>query len=187
MLPSNHAWKEGSMIDLNKTTPQMDLAIQDIEHLVEALRAYHAIYSPLLQRREQRDAAHTYRQGWLATWPRKSSEPMVLAIEGVAPQAVRAMQAFISEGPWNDARLLHRHWEAGETDLGADDGVLRVDGSDLPKQGGHAGGVKRQDGGELGPRANGQAGVGVGYARSQGYTWLDRRVSGPAAWCTDDA
>jgi hypothetical protein len=71
----------------------------------------------------------------LATLPRKSIEPMVLAVDGVAPKAVRAMQAFISEGQWNDERLLHQHWKEVETDLGADDGVLMVDGSDFPKQG----------------------------------------------------
>ena len=31
------------MTTLIATTPKMDLAIQDIEHLVEELRAYHAI------------------------------------------------------------------------------------------------------------------------------------------------
>ena len=175
------------MSDLIQTTPRMALATQDIEHLVEELRAYHAIYSPLFQRREQRDAAHTYLQGLLATLPRKSIEPMVLAVEDVAPKAVRAMQAFISEGQWNDERLLHRHWEEVNTDLGADDGVLMVDGSDFPKQGGHSVGVKRQYCGELGKRANCQAGVFVGYVSSQGYTLLDRRLYMPAEWCTDDA
>ena len=58
------------MMDLIETTPKMDLAIQDIAHLVEELRAYHAIYSPLLQRREQREAAHTSLQGLLAPLPR---------------------------------------------------------------------------------------------------------------------
>ena len=52
------------MTTLIETTPKMDLAMQDIAHLVEELRAYHAIYSPLLQRREQREAAHTYLQGF---------------------------------------------------------------------------------------------------------------------------
>jgi SRSO17 transposase len=187
MLPITPEWKEGSMSDLIETAPRMDLSVQDIEHLVEELRVYHAIYSPLLQRREQRDAAHTYLQGLLAPLPRKSIEPMVLAVEGVAPTAVRAMQAFLSEGTWKDERLLHQHWREVETDLGADEGVLMVDGSDFPKQGVHSVGVKRQYCGELGKRANCQAGVFVGYASPQGYTVLDRRLYVPAEWLTDDA
>ena len=175
------------MTTLTETTPKMDLAIQDIEHLVEELRAYHAIYSPLFQRREQREAAHSYLQGLLATLPRKSIEPMVLAVDGVAPKAVRAMQSFISEGQWNDERLIQQHWKEVETDLGAAAGVLMVDGSDFPKQGVHSVGVKRQYCGELGKRANCQAGVFVGYVSSQGYTVLDRRLYVPTAWLTDAA
>jgi SRSO17 transposase len=151
------------------------------------LRAYHAIYSPLFQRREQREAAHTYLQGLLAPLPRKSIEPMVLAVEGVAPKAIRAMQSFISEGRWHDEQLLHQHWQEVETDLGADDGVLMVDGSDFPKQGVHSVGVKRQYCGEVGKRANCQAGVFVGYVSPQGYTLLDRRLYLPVEWLTDDA
>ena len=147
------------MTELIETAPKMDLVIEDIEYLVEELRAYHAIYSPLFQWREQREAAHSSLQGLLAPLPRKAIEPMVLAVDGVAPKAVRAMQSFLSAGPWNDERLLHQHWKEVEADLGADDGVLMVDGSDFPKQGGHAVGVKRQYGGELGQRAHGQAGV----------------------------
>ncbi len=142
---------------------------------------------PSFQRREQREAAHSYLQGLLATLPRKSIEPMVLAVDGVAPKAVRAMQSFISEGQWNDERLMQQHWKEVETDLGAADGVLMVDGSDFPKQGVHSVGVKRQYCGELGKRANCQAGVFVGYVSSQGYTVLDRRLYVPAAWLTDDA
>src|SRR6266404_3825201 len=187
MLPITPEWKEGSMSDLIETAPRMDLSVQDIEHLVEELRAYHAIYSPLFQRREQREAAHTYLQGLLATLPRKSIEPMVLMVDGAASKAVRAMQAFISEGQWNDERLLHQHWKEVERDLGADDGVLMVDGSDFPKQGIHAAGVKRQYCGELGKRANGQAGVFVGYVSTKGYTVLDRRLYLPVEWVTDAA
>ena len=175
------------MSDLIETAPRMDLSVQDIEHLVEELRAYHAIYRPLFQRREQREAAHAYLQGLLATLPRKSIEPMVLAVDGVAPKAVRAMQSFISEGQWNDERLLHRHWKEVEVDLGAAEGVLMVDGSDFPKQGSHSVGVKRQYCGELGKRANCQAGVFVGYGSSQGYTVLDRRLYVPTEWLTDEA
>jgi len=59
MLPLNHAWKEGSMSAVIETTPQMDLATQDMEPLGEELHSSHAIDRPLLQRREQREAAHT--------------------------------------------------------------------------------------------------------------------------------
>jgi len=54
------------------------------------------------------------------------------------------MPAVISAGAWHDGALLLQHGKEVETDLGEDDGVLRVDGSDFPKQGGHAAGVKRQ-------------------------------------------
>jgi len=74
-----------------------------------------------------------------------------------------------------------------ERDLVADEGVLMVDGSDVPKQGVQSVGGKRQYGGELGQRANGQAGVFVGSVTSQGYTMLDRRLYVPAEWLTDDA
>jgi SRSO17 transposase len=187
MQPIGHAWKEGSMMDLIETTPKMELVIQDMEHLVEALRDYHPLYSPLLQRREQREAAHTSLQGLLAELPRKSIEPLVRALEGAHPHTVRAIQAFISAGAWDDDTLLLQHWKAVEKALGEDDGVLRVDGSDFPKQGVPSAGVKRQYGGELGKRANCQAGVFVGDVSTPGYTLLDRRLSLPAEWITDDA
>ena len=39
MLPLSHAWKEGRMTALIETAPKMDVAIQDMEPLVEELRA----------------------------------------------------------------------------------------------------------------------------------------------------
>ena len=187
MLPITPEWKEGSRSDLIETAPRLEVSVQDSEPLVEELRASHAIDSPLLQRREQREAAHPSLQGWLATLPRQSIEPMVLAVDGVAPTAVRAIQSFSSAGRWNDGRLVHQHGKEVERDLGADDGVLMVDGSDVPQQGVHAVGVQRQDCGALGKRAHCQAGVFVGAATSQGYTMLERRLYVPAAWLTDDA
>src|SRR2546428_7491694 len=136
MLSSNYMWKEGSMTVLIETTPKMDLALHDIEHLVEELRAYHAIYSPLLQRREQREAAHTYLQGLLAPLPRKSIEPLVLAVDGVAPQAVRALPSFISVGMWHDEQLLDQQWEEVEKGLGGCEGGVVVDGSGFSEEGG---------------------------------------------------
>lgn len=165
-----------------ETTAVMDLTPGDLDALVAELRAYHAIYSPLFQRREQREWAGTYLHGLLLDLPRTSIAPLVLAVEGVQPQAVRAMQQFISEGSWDDPALLHHHWQEVDHELGADDGVLILDGSDFPKQGLDSVGVTRQYGGELGKRANCQAGVFLGYASRQGYTLLDRRLYVPQEW-----
>jgi hypothetical protein len=51
MLSNSPPWKEDSMTALITTAPQMELAIEDIEHLVEELHAYHASYEPLVQQR----------------------------------------------------------------------------------------------------------------------------------------
>jgi SRSO17 transposase len=119
--------------------------------------------------------------------PRKSMEPMVLALEGTSPKAVRAMQQCLTEGAWDDEAILTRHWQEVEPALGDDEGVLTLDGRDVPQQGTHSVGVTRQDGGELGKRANCQAGVCLGDASPQGYTWLDRRWFLPQEWLTDAA
>jgi len=164
----------------------MELTPQAIDNLVEELREYHAIYSPLFQRREQREGADKYLRGLLLEIPRKSIEPMVLALEGANAKAVRTLQLFISEGTWDDETLLHRHWQEVDTLLGEDDGVLTLDGSDFLKQGQASVGVKRQYCGEVGKRANCQAGVYLGYASRQGYTLVDRRLYLPQEWVADE-
>jgi SRSO17 transposase len=169
------------------TVPALDLAPQEVDALIEALGAYHAIYSPLFRRREQRKWSQQYMHGLLLELPRKSIEPMVLALEGANRNTVRAMQQFLREGAWEDAALLQRHWQEVARDLGDDDGVLTLDGSDVPKQGTESVGVQRQYGGELGKRANCQAGVFLGYARPQGYTLRDRRLYRPQEWVEDAA
>ena len=81
---------------------------------------------------------------------------------------VRSLQQFIGESPWCDSPLLARHWqEVGQT-LGEDEGVLIVDGSDFRKQGQESVGMARQWCGELGKKANCQAGVFLAYAGRQG-------------------
>jgi SRSO17 transposase len=100
------------MIDIQpiETAPIMDLVPEDLEALLGELHAYHAIYSPLFQRREQRAWSAKYLHGLLLELPRKSIEPMVLALEGANRNAVRAMQQFLSAGTWDDQAILRRHW-----------------------------------------------------------------------------
>jgi SRSO17 transposase len=169
------------------TAPAMELTTQAINDLVEALREYHARYSPLFQRREQREGAEQYLHGLLLEVPRKSIEPMVLALEGAHAKAVRTMQLVISEGTWDDDALLKRHWQEGDAYLGEEEGVLTLGGRDFLKQGRDSVGVKRQSCGAVGKRANCHAGVYLGYASRQGYTLLDRRLYLPQEWVEGEA
>jgi len=174
------------MITAIDTAPVMDLRPPDVDSLVEELQAYHAIYSPLFQRREQRQWSAEYLRGLLLEIPRKSIEPMMLALQGADQNAIRAMQQFVGEGAWNDDAILKRHWREVDETLGDEDGVLTLDGSDFLKQGTESVGVKRQYCGEVGKRANCQAGVFLGYASSAGYTLLDRRLYLPIEWVEDE-
>jgi hypothetical protein len=96
------------MIPAIETAPVMSLRPQDVESLVDALHAYHAIYSPLFQCREQRQWSADYLYGLLLDIQRKSIEPMVLALHGADSNAIRAMQQFVSEGAWSDRTILQR-------------------------------------------------------------------------------
>jgi SRSO17 transposase len=169
------------------TAPALDLAPQEVDALIEELGTYHAIYSPLFRRREQRQWSQQYLHGLRLELPRTSIAPMVLALEGANRNTVRALQQFLSEGAWEDDTIRQRHWQEVDRDLGDDDGVLALDGSDFPKQGDASVGVKRQYCGELGKRANCQAGVFLGSASQQGYTLLDRRLYLPQEWVEEEA
>ena len=81
-----------------ETVPNFDLSEQDVELLNEELEEFHEIFSPLYQRREQREWALLYLQGLLSDSSRKSIEAMILHLLGDAPNAIRALQNFISEG-----------------------------------------------------------------------------------------
>src|SRR3712207_9220367 len=71
--------------------PEQNLAPCDVEGLAEELVAYHALFSPLFVREEQRRWALAYLHGQLLTLDRKSIEPMALAL---ADGNVQAMQQF---------------------------------------------------------------------------------------------
>ena len=171
-----------------ETTPELNLSVAEIEEqLLAELTTYHGIYSPLFQRREQREQSEQYLRGLLSNIKNKSVESIVLHFAGDNPNAVRAGQQFLGQGAWADAPILRRHWQEVEQDLGDAEGVLIVDGSDFPKQGQDSVGVKRQLCGELGKIANCQAGVFLSYASAKGYTLLDRRLYLPREWVEEEA
>ena len=170
------------MIEQIETISLNQLLTTDVQELAPELEAYHSIYADCFGRREQREKCHSYMHGLLQQLPNKSIETMMLHNDGDNPNSIRAMQHFISQGAWDDAAVLNRHAVEVDKDLGDEEGVLIVDGSDFPKQGTESVGVKRQWCGQLGKVANCQAGVFLGYASQHGYTLLDRRLYVPEVW-----
>lgn len=185
------ALQEQDITDLTRTvSPALHLRSADLESVVEDLAAYHARFAPLFARAEQRAWAEVYLRGLLvADVPRKNSEAVALRLLGAGPGAearVRALQHFVGVGAWDDAALLAAHQRCVAETLGEAEGVLIIDGSDVPKQGTHSAGVARQWCGASGKKDNCQAGVFLGYASRKGATLLDRRLYLPALWFSDD-
>jgi len=157
------------------------LTPEQVDHLLEELREYHELFSPLFFRKEQRKWAFEYLQGLMSPIPRKSIEPMALHLPA---GNVREMQQFIGAGAWDDGALLQRHRALVAESLGEEAGVLIIDGSDFPKKGEESVGVARQYCGATGKVDNCQAGVFLGYAGSRGSTLLDCRLYMPDQWHT---
>lgn len=170
------------MSEIIKTVPENGISVQDVEELAEELAAYQAIYEPFFSRIEQKQQAQGYIKGLMQTLPNKSIERIVLHNQGDDANAIRAMQHFMSDSPWQDEPILEHHWQEVDQELGEEEGVLMTDGSGIPKQGEASAGVKRQWCGELGKVDNCQVGVYLGYASQAGYTLLDRRLYLPEEW-----
>src|SRR5215218_9667496 len=162
------------------------LTVAGLEGLLDELAAYHAHFAPCFARRDQCAWVELYLRGLLtADVSRKNIEAIALRLLGAGPAAerrVRALQHCISAAAWDDDRVLAVHRRLVDETLGEEDGVLLIDGSDVPKQGRHSAGVARQWCGASGKKDNCQAGVYLGYASRRGYTLLDRRLYLPASW-----
>jgi SRSO17 transposase len=157
---------------------------EDIDASAEELIAFHNLFQDCFPRREQRQWSLFYLCGQLSNLERKTIEPMVLALHGADPNAVRAAQRFITDSPWDRTRLQeHQHALIAE-DLGEADAVVIVDGSGFPKQGDYSVGVAPQYCGHLGKVANSQEGVFLVYVSSRGYAFLDERLYLPECWFT---
>jgi SRSO17 transposase len=111
---------------------------------------------------------------------------MVLSLLGAIPNAIRDMQRFMSQSPW-DVRppMIHLQSLVAKW-LGERDAVVIVDGSGFPKQGKHSLGVAYQYCGHLGKIANCQEGVFLAYVSRRGYSFLDERLYLPQEWFATD-
>ena len=156
--------------------PDVSVSRADMASVRGRLRAYHTRCAPFFGRRELRGHARAYLQGLLSDEPRKSVERMVLRLRGANANAVRTQPLFLRQARWDDAPLLAAHRELVAATLGEDEGVLVVDGTDMPKDGTESVGVARQYCGQLGKRANCQAAVFAAYLGRGAAAQVDRRL-----------
>ena len=156
--------------------PDVAVSRADIASVRGRLRSYQARYAPFFGRRELRGHARAYLRGLLSDEPRKSVERMVLRLRGADANAVRTQQLFLRKARWDDGPILAAHRELVAATLGGDEGVLAIDGTDIPKDGTESVGVARQYCGQLGKRANCQAAVYAAYLGRGGAALVDRRL-----------
>ncbi len=133
----------------------------------------------------RREAAHhaaDYLRGLLADIERKNGWQLA---EYLGYSHPRGIQRTLDRYAW-DADAVRddlRQWVI--TELGDAEGVLVIDETGFPKQGGHSVGVARQYCGTLGKIANCQIGVFLGYATSKGHAGIDRALYLPKGWAED--
>src|SRR3974390_1350491 len=89
--------------------PALRLTLGDLDAISDELKDYHQLFQVVFQRREQRYWSLVYLCGQLSDLASKTIEPMVLALLGPAPNAVRAVEHFISQGQWQTPELMHRY------------------------------------------------------------------------------
>jgi len=162
--------------------PSSRLTPREVEDLADELHAFHRLYARCFQRREQRFWSFFYLCGQFSALERKTIEPMVLALQGPKPNAVRALDQFLGAGTWEMQTLVQRHQQLVAESLGSPDGTVIVDGCGFPKQGISSAGVARQYCGAVGKVANCQEGVFMVYATPHGYTFLDCRLYVHESW-----
>ncbi len=168
-----------------ESQPEMNLTKEQLENMTDELKTYHEIYSPYFTTEARKTNGYNYLHGLLnPEIHRKTSENIALATTG--PKNVRSMQNFIGQSKWSCDPILAEHHRQTATWLGDSNGILAIDGSDMPKQGRDSIGVQRQYCGQLGKTANCQAGVFLGYSSPKGYTLLDRRLYVPEVWFTPE-
>jgi SRSO17 transposase len=153
---------------------------------LERLEEYADRYRDDFRRRDQARWAAVYLQGLLSDCERKTIGAMARQV--VLPQDLevediaQALQNFVNQSPWDEARPWRRYRAWMASALGAEAGFLVLDDLAFAKQGRHSVGVQRQYSASLGRKANCQVAVAVHQAGPAGAYPLALRLYLPRGW-----
>lgn len=153
---------------------------ESVSSLGTLLDEYLGVFEGCYARSEQRIHGECYIKGLMSDLDRKSVEPIAIRYEG--QHAVRGMQNFSKDGLWDDEEMQNLYQRRFSSLFSDQDGMINVDGCDMPKKGKDSAGVARQYCGSLGKTENCQAGVFAGYASHKGYGLIDRALYIPEKW-----
>ena len=115
----------------------------EIEKLGEKLYKFPRQFDSCIKRAEQRVISVTYLKGLASDLEAKSAEP--IALRYLSAKAVRSTQHFLTTGIWDDKALKIKHQEGLAKMISADDGMLTIDASEVPKKGNESAGVARHN------------------------------------------
>lgn len=167
-----------ALIDWEGLSPEM------IENMAEELVLFHNEFNDAFYRVEQRVLGQYYLQGLMGDIQRKNVE--AIALKYIGTSRVRALQKFMTNYKWDDTVMLTRANEILSKLIAEEEGMITLDGSDIPKKGNESVGVARQYCGNRGKVDNCQAGVFVGYTSRKGYGLIDRELYMPEKWFREE-
>lgn len=159
--------------------PHLDA--KDLTSAVAALDKFLEPYRPLMRRAEQREHLGIMIGGLLSDLERKSIEPIATRNE----MSRRALQRFMGEGSWSDARVREKLQCDVASELGDPSAVFIVDSSGFQKYGPGSVGVARQWCGRLGKIENCQLGYFLVYSAPKGDALVAAQLYLPEAWAND--
>lgn len=163
--------------------PQFSVVTEDIKDFIQELEVFHKEFKDCFSRSEPRNNFFQYMVGQLSELERKSIEPIALSVEN---GKVRSMQRFISDGGWDEDKMLTIYRSMVREDMGDPNGVVIFDESGFVKKGDDSAGVARQYCGNVGKVENCQVGVFAAYASPYGYCMVDNELFIPEKWFTDE-
>ena len=179
-----------SPIRTESWNPSSDVVLPseaDVEIVADELLRFHREFSEGFRTEATRRLGETYLFGLVSDLERKSVEPIAIALLG--EKRVRGLQRFMTDRPWDEARVLELHRRKTAALIASSDpdlSMINADSSEFVKKGTESVGVARQYCGRLGKVENCQSGVFVGYAGPEGHALLAADLYLPRQWLSND-